>query len=384
MHPTLLTEEQSALREAARRLAEGEFKERAALWDREARYPDVNHARLAELGYLGLTIAPEYGGGGASLVDVYLVIEEIAKVDFNTALIVHDQNVCPRIIATCGTEALKAAFLPRFAAGAIECAIAWTEPEAGSDATAVTTRLRPEGNGYVLNGGKIFTTFGDRAQYLLVYARFCDSKGARGIGTVLVERESPGVTVHVLEQKMGARGCNECEIRFDDVFVPAEQVVTEGVAENSSGFVRPLGVYNATRVGMGVLALGVAEGAFDAARAYMTTRRQFGRPLSEMQGLQWMMADMKVEIEAARALCYTALSLIDAGRPDPALSSIAKVKATEMAQKVTLDAQQMFGGYGYFGSLPLERMVRDVRMLTITGGTTQIHKNGIAAAVFRD
>ena len=382
MHSSFLNDEQIALQDAARRLAQGEFRDRAARWDREGIYPQENHHRLGDLGYLGMTIPEEYGGGGAPLVDCYLVIEELAKVDFNTALIVHDQNVSPRIIATCGSDDLKRAFLPRFAAGEIECAICWTEPGAGSDATAVTTSLRPDGNGFVLNGGKIFTTFGDRADYLLVYARFCDSKGARGVGTVLVERESAGVTVNILEQKMGARGCNECEIHFDDVRVPAENIVTEGVADNSSGFVRPLGVYNATRVGMGVLALGVAEGAFDLARDYMKTRRQFGKALSDMQGLQWMMSDMKVQIEAARSLCYNALSLIDRGRPDPTLCSIAKVQSTEMAQRVTHDAMQMFGGYGYFGSLPLERMVRDVRMLTITGGTTQIHKNGIARAVF--
>ncbi|MGF6861254.1 alkylation response protein AidB-like acyl-CoA dehydrogenase [Rhodobacteraceae bacterium MBR-64] len=384
MHSSFLNDEQIALQDAARKLAQGEFRDRAARWDREGIYPEENHHRLGELGYLGMTIPEEYGGGGAPLVDCYLVIEELAKVDFNTALIVHDQNVSPRIIATCGSDDLKRAFLPRFAAGEIECAICWTEPGAGSDATAVTTSLRPDGNGFVLNGGKIFTTFGDRADYLLVYARFCDSKGARGVGTVLVERDSPGVTVNILEQKMGARGCNECEIHFDDVRVPAENIVTEGVAGNSSGFVRPLGVYNGTRVGMGVLALGVAEGAFDLARDYMKTRRQFGMALSDMQGLQWMMSDMKVQIEAARSLCYTALSLIDRGQPDPTLCSIAKVQSTEMAQRVTHDAMQMFGGYGYFGSLPLERMVRDVRMLTITGGTTQIHKNGIARAVFAD
>ena len=384
MHINSLSSEQIALQDAARKLAQGEFKAKAARWDAEGIYPDENHHRLSELGYLGMAMPEEYGGGGASLVDIYLVVEEIAKVDFNTALLVHDQNVSPRIIATCGTEELKQKFLPRFAKGEIECAISWTEPQAGSDATAVTTRLRPDGDGFILNGGKIFTTFGDRADYLLVYARFCDSKGARGIGTVLVKRDSPGVQVHILEQKMGARGCNECEIHFDDVFVPADHVVTQGVAENSSGFVKPLGVYNATRVGMGVLALGVAEGAFDEARDYMKTRRQFGKSLSEMQGLQWMMADMRIQIEAARALCYNALLMIDQGKPDPTLSSIAKLQATEMAQKVTHDALQMFGGYGYFGSLPLERMVRDVRMLTITGGTTQIHKNAIAGAIFRD
>jgi alkylation response protein AidB-like acyl-CoA dehydrogenase len=166
------------------------------------------------------------------------------------------------------------------------------------------------------------------------------------------------------------------------VRVPASNVVTLGDPQNSRGFVRPLTIYNGTRVGMGVMALGVAEGAFDLAREYMTVREQFGQKLSEMQGLRWMMADSLIEIEAARCLCYKALALIDAGKPDPQLCSIAKVFATEMAQRVTVQCQQMFGGYGYFGSLPLERMVRDVRMLTLTGGTTQTQKNVIAGHIF--
>jgi alkylation response protein AidB-like acyl-CoA dehydrogenase len=155
-------------RAEVRKLAERELAAKAAYWDAKEEFPAENRDKLAELGYLGMFIPEEYGGGGAPLVDCYLVIEELAKVDFNTALIVHDQNVSPRIIATCGSDDLKRAFLPRFAAGEIECAICWTEPGAGSDATAVTTSLRPDGNGFVLNGGKIFTTFGDRADYLLV------------------------------------------------------------------------------------------------------------------------------------------------------------------------------------------------------------------------
>jgi alkylation response protein AidB-like acyl-CoA dehydrogenase len=236
----------------------------------------------------------------------------------------------------------------------------------------------------VINGRKIFTTYGDRADYHLLYARFGESKGARGIGILVVKNHSPGITVQSLPGKMGTRGANECEIFFDDVRVPVEDVIIEGDVTSSAGFVKPLQIYNGTRVGMGVLALGVAEGAFDLARDYMKVRQQFGKPLAEMQGLQWMMADMAIDIEAARLLCYQALSCFDAGKPDPYLSSIAKVQATEMAQRVTHQCQQMFGGYGYFGLLPLERMVRDVRMLTITGGTTQMQKNNIARHIFQE
>ncbi len=377
-----LTSEQIQLRDAARKLAQEKFKEKAAYWDENEEFPEENKELLTKLGYSGLSMDEKYGGSGLGLVDTYLVVEEIAKVDLCTAMIVHDQNVSPRIIANYASEELKSRLIPQFISGKIECSIAWTEPQAGSDAAAITTSAVRDGDDYIINGQKVFTTFGDRADMHLVYVRFGASKGARGVGTILVEKDRPGVTVHKIEHKMGVRGANENELFFDDVRVPASNVVTQGDPENSRGFVQPLTIYNATRVGMGVMALGVAEGAFDLARDYMQIREQFGQKLYDMQGLRWMMADMLIQIEAARSLCYRALALVDAGKPDPCLSSVAKVYATEMAQKVTHDCQQMFGGYGYFGSLPLERMVRDVRMLTITGGTTQTQKNGIANHIF--
>lgn len=377
-----LTNEQVQLRDAARKLAQEKFKEKAAYWDENEEFPEENKKLLTKLGYSGLSMDEKYGGSGLGLVDTYLVVEEIAKVDLGTALIVHDQNVSPRIIANFASEELKNRLIPKFISGEIECSIAWTEPQAGSDAAAITTSAVRDGDDYIINGQKVFTTFGDRADMHLVYVRFGNSKGAKGVGTILVEKDRPGVTVHKIQHKMGVRCANENELFFDDVRVPASNVVTQGDPANSKGFVQPLTVYNATRVGMGVMALGVAEGAFDLARDYMQIREQFGQKLSEMQGLRWMMADMLIQIEAARSLCYRALSLVDAGTPDPCLSSVAKVYATEMAQKVTHDCQQMFGGYGYFGLLPLERMVRDVRMLTITGGTTQTQKNVIANHIF--
>ena len=377
-----LTEEQVQLRDAARKLAQHEFRDKAARWDRDETFPEENKHRLAELGYLGLSVDREFGGSGAGLVSTYLVIEELAKVDLLTAMIVHDQNVSPRIIANHGPEELKRRLVPRFVTGELECSIAWTEPQAGSDGTAIRTAAVRDGDEVLINGSKIFTTFGDRADMHLVYARFGPSSGAKGIGTIVVERDRPGLTVRKLEGKMGVRGAAENELFFDNVRVPAANIVTLGDPGNSRGFVKPLTIYNGTRVGMGVMALGVAEGAFELAREYMTVREQFGQKLSEMQGLRWMMADSLIEIEAARCLCYKALALIDAGKPDPQLCSIAKVFATEMAQRVTVQCQQMFGGYGYFGSLPLERMVRDVRMLTLTGGTTQTQKNVIAGHIF--
>lgn len=377
-----LNPQQVELRDAARKLAQEVFKDKAARWDREEVFPEENKKLLCELGYTGLSIDPKYGGAGLGLVDTYLVIEEIAKVDLATALIVHEQNVSPRIIATCGPEAMRAKLIPKFVSGELECSIAWTEPQAGSDAANISTTAVRDGDEYVINGQKVFTTYGDRAHLHLVYARFGPSKGARGVGTILVPKDSPGLTVRKLPYKMGVRGASENELFFDNVRVPAENVVTLGDPQNSKGFVAPLTVYNATRVGMGVMALGVAEGAFELARDYMKVRSQFGQLLSEMQGLRWLMADMWIEIEAARSLCYRALAAIDAGKPDPCLSSVAKVQATEMALKTTLQCQQMFGGYGYFGLLPLERMVRDVRMLTITGGTNQTQKNAIANHIF--
>ncbi len=379
-----LTEEQSALQDAARKLAQNEFKDTASQWDENSEYPEKNHHMLAELGYLGLSISEEYGGSGLGLTEVYIATEEIAKVDMTTALIVHDQNVSPRIISTYGNEEQKQRFMPGFAAGKLLCSICWSEPEAGSDGTAITTSAVRDGDEYIINGRKIFTSYGDRADYHLLYARFGESKGARGIGILMVKNHSPGMTIQVLPGKMGTRGVHECEIFFDDVRVPAANVIIEGDVNSSAGFVKPLGIYNGTRVGMGILALGTAEGAFDLARDYMKVRKQFGKTLSEMQGLQWMMAEMAIEIEAARLLCYQALSCIDSGDPNPYLASVAKVHATEMAQRVTYQCQQMFGGYGYFSLIPIERMVRDVRMLTIVGGTSQIQKSNIARHIFQE
>lgn len=376
-----LSEEQVELQRMARRLAVGEFAQTAARSDREERFPWENKARLAELGLLGLSLPTTFGGGGGSLVDLYVVVEEIAKVDMTTALILHDQNVSARVIALHGSDAQKARLLPGLGSGEMLCSIAMTEPDAGSDLTALSTRVLGDGDKMFVRGQKVFTSFGDVATHHLVYARFGESEGARGIGTVLVRADSPGVCTQRLESKMGARGIQECQIFFDDVSIEAADVVIAGDPMSTTSFRRALSVYNGTRVGLGVIAVGVAQGAFELARDHLVGRRQFGRALAEFQGLQWMLADMAIAIEASRLLCYRALTQVDNGEADPFYTSIAKVHAVEMAQRVVYDALQLAGGYGYFSSMPLERMARDVRMLPLAGGTTQVLKNTIAKAV---
>jgi hypothetical protein len=260
--------------------------------------------------------------------------------------------------------------------------IAMTEPQAGSALYELTTTARRDGDEWVVDGGKTYNSFGDRAAAHLVYARSVEAgsaptSGPEGIGIVLVDADREGVSTTPMGRKLGMRGVEEAHLHFDGVRVPASNVVIEGRAGSTEGFTRPLEVYNATRVGMGVMALGIAQGAMDVAIAHLRTRRQFGRRLADFQGLQWMLADAAVAVEGARLLCYRALSEVDAGRTSAYYSACAKIAATEGAFQVVDDCLQMLGGAGYFAEAPLERMLRDVRMFKITGGTTQILKNTI-------
>lgn len=374
-----LTDREREWVDVGRTLA-AEFAPRAARWDEEAIYPEENHRRLRELGLLGAALPVEFGGGGASLVECYLLVEEISKACANTALLVHDQNVSGRILAAHGGPGHRAV-LEQLAAGSIEVTIAMTEPNAGSALHELTTTATRDGDGWIVDGAKTYNSFGDRAAAHLVYARFGDTAGAEGIGIVLVEADRPGVSFTRMGHKLGMHGVEEVDLRLDQVRVPEANVVIEGRAGSTEGFTLPLDIYNATRVGMGVMALGIAQGAMDHAIAHLRTRRQFGRYLGEFQGLQWMLADAAVQVEGARLLCYRALAEVDAGRTSAYHSACAKVAATEGAFRVVDDCLQMLGGAGYFGAAPLERMLRDVRMFRITGGTTQVLKNTIGRAL---
>ena len=375
---SLLSEEERAVQDTVARFTDERVLPIIGKAFDEGRFPKELIPEIAELGLLGPSLPEQYGCAGLNGVSYGLICQELERGDSGIRSFVSVQSsLCMYPIYAYGSEEQRMRWLPDMAAGKVIGCFGLTEPHGGSDPANMKTRAVRDGGDWVINGSKMWITNGNLADIAIVWAQTDD-----GIQGFVLEKGMPGFTAQEIKHKMSLRASVTSALFFDNVRVPASNIVTLGDPGNSRGFVKPLTIYNGTRVGMGVMALGVAEGAFELAREYMTVREQFGQKLSEMQGLRWMMADSLIEIEAARCLCYKALALIDAGKPDPQLCSIAKVFATEMAQRVTVQCQQMFGGYGYFGSLPLERMVRDVRMLTLTGGTTQTQKNVIAGHIF--
>jgi hypothetical protein len=369
-----LTPAQQALRRRARELADGVFRERAARWDAEESYPWENVKALVEAGFMGLTIPRAYGGGGGSVLDVLLVVEEIARVCGVTARIVVEGNVgVVGALAAYGTEAQKRRYFPWVLEGD-KPAICITEPEAGSAATDLATRADEHPEGYVLTGQKRWITGAGTSRLYLVYCRMNDRPGAEGIGAVLVERDQSGFTIGERDRTMGLRGIPEGRLHFEGCRVAREQVLVGP----PDGFKRLMRAYNSQRLGAATVALGLAQGAWELALAYAQERRQFGRPIGDFQGIRWKLADMAIALDAARLLIHRAACSDDEGFPDPVLSAKAKTFAAEMAQQVTGQALQIHGAAGYGRALPLERMVRDARMFAIGGGTVEMMRNLIA------
>jgi alkylation response protein AidB-like acyl-CoA dehydrogenase len=378
--PFDLTPAQRALQEKARELARGPVAGRAAEIDRSEQYPWDNVALLRDAGFFGMTIPPVYGGQGASYLDAVLVIEEMAKCCGVTGRIVVEANMgAIGAILKYGSEAQK-----RLAAELVlsgdKPAICITEPDVGSAASELTTRADRRGNGFVINGRKHWITGGGVSRLHLVFARVFDARGEEeGIGGFIAIRgETPGLKIGKREPAMGLRGLPETEIIFEDMEVTADALVLppRGLAK---GFADLMNAYNGQRIGAAAVALGLAEGACDLALAYTKEREQFGRPICEFQGVQWMLADMATAIAAAQALIYKAAAGSHAGFPDATEAAQAKIFAAEMAIEVTNDALQLFGAAGYSRNRPLERMVRDARMFTIGGGTGQILRTLVAS-----
>ena len=381
---TDLTPTQKKLRGLAREIAERSVRGQAAETDRSEAYPWDNVRELTRAGLMGHTIPKELGGAGGSFLDAALVVEEMARVCGVTGRIVVEANMgAISAVMRYGSEAQK-----RLAAdlvlGGDKPAICITDPAAGSAATEMTTRADRRGDVYVLNGRKHWITGGGVSRLHLVFARVFDEAGAEsGIGGFLVVRDSEGGTtpkgfrVGKREPTMGLRGIPETEIILEDVEVPAGMAV-QPPGGWRRGFAQLMDAYNSQRVGAATVALGLAQGAFDEALAYTKSREQFGRPIAEFQGLQWMLADMSVQLNAARLSIHHAAASA-APFPDPLLAAQAKVLASEMAVKVTNDALQLFGARGYSRNEPLERMVRDARMFTIGGGTAQVLRTQIAS-----
>lgn len=380
-----LSDTQKDLQQHARTLATKEFAPRAAEIDRDEAYPWDNVATLAKAGFMGFTIPEEYGGQGLGYREVLLIVEEIAKVCGVTARIVVEGNMgAIGAIMEYGSEKQKRLAAELVLAGD-KPAICITEPGAGSAASQMTTRADRKGDRYVINGGKHWITGGGVSRLHLIFARVFEDGAEQGIAGFIVVRDADagtpaGLRIGRREKTMGLRGIPETELFFENLEVPDDMVLVppEGLRR---GFAGLMNAYNAQRLGAGTVALGIAAGAYDQALDYMGTREQFGRPIAEFQGLQWMLVDMHTRLEAARLLLHRAAAGAGTGFPDITQAAEAKIFASESAIAVTNDALQIFGAAGYSRDLPLERMVRDARMFTIGGGTAQILRTVVASRI---
>lgn len=370
---------QLKLRERAKLLAENMIAPHAAEVDRSEEYPWNNVSALTKAGFMGMTIPKSFGGAGLSSLDATIVIEEIAKVCGSTARIVVEGNMgAIGAIMAYGSSAQKELSSKLVLAGD-KPAICITEPEAGSAATEMTTRADRKGSYYIINGNKHWITGGGISKLHLIFARVFEGSIEKGIGGFIVVNEgtdaTKGFSIGRREPTMGLRGLPETEVKFNNLKVHESMIIAppEGL---HNGFARLMNAYNAQRIGAATVALGLAQGAFDQAITYVKSREQFGRPIYEFQGLQWMLADMATNISAARALIHLAADCREF--PEAGEAAQAKVFASEMAIKVTNDALQLFGAAGYSRRNSIERMVRDARMFTIGGGTAQILRTLIA------
>ena len=381
-----LDEEQRALVGLADRMGRELFAPKAARWDREHEYPHENVEALRRANLLGMTIPRRFGGPERPLIDVILVIEQIAKYCGVTARIVVETNMgALGAIMAYGTEAQQRETARRVLEDGDKPAIAMTEPNAGTDLTALRTTATERDGRYVVNGTKHWITGGGISRTNLVFARIVDSDGRdHGIGGVLVDRGTAGFAVGRVEDAMGLRGIPEAELVFTDCEVPAANVVVRDAQE---GFKKLMNGYNAQRVGASAVALGIAQGAHDLAVDYMGRREAFGKKLREFQGLEWMAAQAQTRLDAARLLVYRAACNArplanNVMLPEMREASMAKAFVGHEAFEVVSESLQMFGAAGYSRDLPLERMLRDVRMFQIGGGTTQAQLNMIARSIF--
>ncbi len=374
-----LNKEQTMLIQSLREMGKREkFDELAAQIDATAEFPHHLLTKYADMGLLGMVLPSEFGGEGESSLTAILAIEELAKFSPMIAAPLFESNVGPvRVIALFGTEEQKRRILPGVCKGEHSVSVCMTEPESGSDLTALSTHLTEDGDGYVLNGRKVFITGGGEASHYLVYARFGDIKGYKGIGAVIVEKGAPGFTFGKQEVFMGLRGMPSCDLFFDEVKIPKENVVIR-----NGEFGNLMLTFDIERCGNAAMCLGIAGGALEAARKYASERTAFNRPICEFQDIQFMTADMAMKLDAARLLVYRAASNAGQGLPSIYEASMAKCFANEMVKEVTDKAMLVFGGYGYSTEFPIERMLRDSRAWGIAGGTLQMLRITMASVLF--
>ena len=377
---TRLTEEQLLLREAVRVLADERVAPRAAAIDREGAFPEDIRQLLAEHDVFAIPFAERHGGLGADLLTLILAIEQLSRACATTGLILAVQSLGAIPIQIAGTEEQQDRWLPGLASGEKLIAFALTEPDAGSDPSGIRTRAVRDGEDYVIDGGKRFISHASIADYVVVFAVTNPeaSKPSRRLSAILVETDRPGFKVARTEHKMGVRGSPTAELAFDGLRVP----VANRLGEEGQGFAIAMQTFERSRPGIAAQAVGIAQGALEAAAAYANQRKQFGRPIGELQMIQAILADMDASTEAARHLLYTACEEIEAGTADAARwAAIAKLVAGDTAMRVTTDAVQVFGGYGYIDEYPVERMMRDAKITQLYEGTQQIQRLIVARSL---
>ena len=366
-----LTDDHVEFRKVVRKIVEDRIAPRAAEIDESEEFPwDVKQV-LAENGLLGLHIPEEYGGAGADTLTFAILVEEIARACAASSVIALVQKLGSVPILMGASEEQKQQWFPRIASGEDLISYCISESDAGSDPASMKSTARREGDEYVLNGTKVWISMAGPSNLYTVLAKTDPDKGTRGVSAFLVRSDDPGFSVGRKERKLGIKGSPTCQVHFDNCRIPLDRLI----GEEGKGFTYAMQAFDHTRLVVGAQAVGIAQGAIDAATAYMKEREQFGKPIGSFQGLQFMLADMAIETEAARQLVYVAAAKADRGDPDLTLfSSIAKCKAGDVAMAVTTDAVQIFGGYGYVKDYPVERFMRDAKITQIYEGTQQIQR----------
>jgi butyryl-CoA dehydrogenase len=375
-----LTDEQQLIRDAVREFAETEVTPIAAELDRDHRFPYELLPKLAEMNLMGMPYPEKEGGAGADYVSYVIAIEEISRACASTGIIVSAHtSLATWPIFKFGTEAQKDRYLPDMASGRRLGAFALTEPGAGTDAAAGTATATLHADGYALNGSKMFITNAPYADVYVVFAKTDPERAARGMSAFIVEKDTPGFSVGEAEHKLGIRGSSTPPIYFADCRIGKEALL----GGEGDGFKIAMQTLDGGRIGVSAQALGIAQAALDAAIAYAKERVQFGKPIANLQAIQWMIADMALEVDAARLLVYRAASCVDNGRPYSTEGAMAKLFASETATRVAGKAIQIHGGYGYTESYPVERNYRDAKITELYEGTSEVQRMVIARSALR-
>ncbi len=377
----LFTQEQEILKDSIRNFADKEILPFVKESDEKGKWPEELTKKLGEMGLLGIVIPPEYSGAGYSNLDYVIILEEISKVDPSVGLVVAAHNsLCSNHLNLFGSEEQKKKYLTRLASGQTLGAWALTEAEAGSDAAALKTKARKEGDYWVLNGSKLFITNGSLAEILVVMAVTDPEKERKGISAFILEKGMEGFKPGKKEDKLGVRSADTSELIFEDVKVPAENII----GKEGDGYKQAMAILDGGRVSIAGFSLGIAAGALESSLKYAKERSQFDQPIANFQAIQWMLADGFTELEAARLLTYRAAFIKDQGKKAPKESAMAKLFSSELAVKASSMAVQIFGGYGFIKDYPVEKFYRDSKLATIGEGTSEIQRWIIAQIVLSE